>query len=56
MGQVLAAFGIDWRLLLINSINFGLLLLALWYFLYGPLMKMLEEAPQKSGPRRCRCR
>lgn len=47
MGQVLIAFGIDWRLLLINSINFGLLMLALWYFLYGPLMRMLEERRQK---------
>lgn len=47
MGQVLVTFGIDWRLLLINSINFGLLMLALWYFLYGPLTRMLEERRQK---------
>ncbi|HEY5383337.1 MAG TPA: F0F1 ATP synthase subunit B, partial [Candidatus Paceibacterota bacterium] len=47
MGQVFAAFGIDWRLLLIDSINFGLLLLALWYFLYAPLTKMLEVRRQK---------
>jgi F-type H+-transporting ATPase subunit b len=43
MEQVFAAFGIDWRLLVIDTINFGLLLLILWYFLYGPLMRLLEE-------------
>lgn len=43
MGQVFAAFGVDWRLLLINLINFGILLAALWYFLYGPLTKMLAS-------------
>jgi F-type H+-transporting ATPase subunit b len=43
MDQLFAAFGIDWRLLVVNLINFGLLLAALWYFLYGPLTKMLEE-------------
>lgn len=47
MSAVFAAFGVDWRLLLINSINFGILLLALWYFLYAPLTKMLEARRQK---------
>ncbi len=47
MSAVFAAFGIDWRLLLIDSINFGLLLLALWYFLYTPLLRVLEERRQK---------
>ena len=43
MSAVLTTFGVDWHLLLINAINFGLLLLVLWYFLYAPVMKMLEE-------------
>jgi len=43
MEQVLSAFGIDWRLLIFNSINFGLVLLALTYFLYKPLMRTLDE-------------
>ena len=43
MDQLFAAFGIDWRLLIINCINFGLLLAVLWYFLYGPLTRMLES-------------
>ncbi|MDO8518400.1 MAG: ATP synthase F0 subunit B [bacterium] len=47
MTQVFAAFGIDWRLLIINSVNFGLLMLALWYFLYGPLTKMLDTRREK---------
>jgi F-type H+-transporting ATPase subunit b len=47
MSAVFVAFGIDWRLLLIDSINFGLLMLALWYFLYGPLMRVLEARRQK---------
>ncbi|MEK7109506.1 MAG: F0F1 ATP synthase subunit B [Patescibacteria group bacterium] len=47
MQAIFSTFGIDWRLLIINMVNFGLLLLALWYFLYGPVMKMLEERRQK---------
>ena len=47
MSAVFAAFGIDWRLLLIDSINFGVLLLALWYFLYTPLLRVLETRRQK---------
>ncbi|MCX6820293.1 MAG: F0F1 ATP synthase subunit B [Candidatus Adlerbacteria bacterium] len=47
MSELFSAFGIDWRLLVINSVNFGLLLLALWYFLYGPLTKMMEARRQK---------
>jgi F-type H+-transporting ATPase subunit b len=43
MEQVLATFGINWKLLLINAANFGLLLFILWYFLYEPILKMLEE-------------
>ncbi len=43
MDAILHTFGIDWRLLLINAINFGLLLAALTYFLYTPVMNMLEE-------------
>ena len=47
MEQLLSTFGVDWRLLLINAINFGLLLTVLWYFLYGPLTRMLEERRAK---------
>ena len=47
MNALLAAFGIDWRLLLINLLNFGILLWVLWYFLYTPLTKMLESRRQR---------
>ena len=47
MSDLFAAFGIDWRLLLVNGVNFGLLLLGLWYFLYKPLTNMLEARRQK---------
>ncbi|MEK7612944.1 MAG: F0F1 ATP synthase subunit B [Patescibacteria group bacterium] len=43
MEAILTTFGVDWRLLLINAVNFGLLLAVLTYFLYGPVMRMLEE-------------
>lgn len=47
MNAILTTFGIDWHLLLINAINFGLLLAGLTYFLYKPLSKMLEERRMK---------
>lgn len=43
MGELFATFGLDWKLLVVQSINFGLLLLILWKFLYTPLVKMLDE-------------
>lgn len=43
MESILSTFGIDWRLLIINAINFGILLLGLGYFLYTPVMNMLEK-------------
>ena len=47
MEQVLHVFGIDWKLLLINAVNFGLLLAALTYFFYKPMMHLLNERRQK---------
>src|SRR4051812_1308119 len=47
MGQLLTTFGINWKLLLTQVINFGLLLLALRYFLYGPIMKIIDERKDK---------
>lgn len=43
MGEIAAVFGINWKLLLIQSINFGLLLLILWKFLYKPLVRMIAK-------------
>ena len=47
MSEIFAAFGINWELLLIQSFNFGLLLLVLWYFLYRPLLSMMEARQAK---------
>lgn len=43
MGQLFAAFGVDWKLLLIQAVNFGLLLSVLTYFLYKPVLRMIDE-------------
>lgn len=47
MSAIFSAFGIDWRLLLVDTINFAILLGVLWYFLYTPLTRMLEERRNK---------
>jgi F-type H+-transporting ATPase subunit b len=47
MAQIFTTFGVDWRLLIIDGINFALVLLVLWYFLYSPIMKILEERRTK---------
>jgi len=47
MAQLFAAFGLDWRLLVINLINFVALLAVLYYFLYGPITKMLATRREK---------
>lgn len=47
MNEILATFGIDWRLLLVQAVNFGILLAALWYLLYGPVMRTLRARQEK---------
>lgn len=46
MEAIIEVFGIDWRLLLIQAFNFGLLLLILWWFLYRPLARIVGERQQ----------
>ena len=43
MEQLIHAFGIDARLILIQVVNFGLLMAVLTYFLYKPVLKVLAE-------------
>lgn len=43
MDALFAAFGIDWHLLLIQAVNFGVLLLVLTYFLYKPILRIIDE-------------
>lgn len=47
MSDLLAAFGINYKLLLIQAVNFGLLLTVLTYFLYKPVMKIIDERQKK---------
>ena len=47
MDKLLDAFGIDWKLLLVQAVNFGILIVALWYFLYRPVLKVLGERQEK---------
>lgn len=47
MEQLIHAFGIDARLILIQVVNFGLLMAALTYFLYKPVLKVLKEREEK---------
>ena len=47
MSEIIDTFGVDVRLLVIQAINFGLLLTVLWYFLYRPLFRLLHERERK---------
>ena len=47
MSQLFAAFGLDIKLLLIQALNFAILLLVLWKFLYTPVLKMIDERREK---------
>lgn len=47
MSEILSTFGVDWRLIFIQAVNFGLLLLILWYFLYHPVLRMIEKRQGK---------
>lgn len=43
MDEVVRAFGLDWRLLTIQVVNFVLLLWVLQHFLYKPVLRMIEK-------------
>jgi len=47
MEQLFAAFGVNWKLLLIQMVNFGALLAVLSYFLYKPVMRIIDERREK---------
>lgn len=47
MGDLLEVFGINWKLLLVQAINFGVLLVILWKFLYTPVLKLIDERREK---------
>jgi len=47
MSDLLAVFGINWKLLIVQAINFGLLMVLLWYFLYTPVLRLIDERRKK---------
>ena len=47
MSELFAASGINWQLLIVQAINFGLLLFILWYFLYTPILKLIDDRQKK---------
>ncbi len=46
MEEIVKVFGIKWELVLIQAVNFGLLLLILWWFLYRPLVSIISKRQQ----------
>ncbi len=47
MDQLFAAFGVNWKLLIVQAVNFGLLLSLLTYLLYKPLLRIIDERREK---------
>ncbi|MFZ2831653.1 MAG: F0F1 ATP synthase subunit B [Minisyncoccia bacterium] len=47
MEQIISVFGINWKLLLIQGVNFGLLLAVLYKFLYKPVLHMVDTRRAK---------
>jgi len=47
MDQLISAFGIDVNLIIIQIVNFAILAGFLWYFLYEPVLKMLNTREEK---------
>ncbi len=43
MEQLISTFGIDWKVLIVQMINFGLLLIILRAFLYRPFVALIES-------------
>lgn len=47
MENIIATFGIDTRLIIIQIINFSIVMGLLWYFLYTPVLNLLQSREQK---------
>lgn len=43
MSEILGVFGIDWKILIVQIVNFTVLLLILWRILYRPLVGFIEK-------------
>ena len=47
MEEIIKAFGIDGRIIIIQIVNFTILMVALGYFLYNPILNLLREREEK---------
>ncbi len=47
MDQLINAFGIDLKLIVVQILNFVLMLVVLSYFLYKPILKLLKDRAEK---------
>jgi F-type H+-transporting ATPase subunit b len=47
MEEIIKAFGIDGRLIVIQIVNFAILMSVLGYFLYNPILRLLAEREEK---------
>lgn len=47
MSELIHQFGVDWRLVVAQAVNFGILFFLLQRFAYGPILRILEERRQK---------
>lgn len=47
MESILDAFGIDWKMLVAQLVNYGILIGALTWLLYRPVLRMLDERREK---------
>jgi F-type H+-transporting ATPase subunit b len=45
--ELLTKLGIDWRILIAQLINFGVLLAVLSYFVYKPVLKLIDDRREK---------
>jgi len=46
MDELVKTFHIDWKLLIAQIINFGIVLAVLWFFALKPLMKLMNKRSQ----------
>jgi F-type H+-transporting ATPase subunit b len=47
MESIITTFHLDWKLLIAQAINFGVVALVLWWFGFKPLAKLLEGRAEK---------
>jgi F-type H+-transporting ATPase subunit b len=47
MEELIHKLGIDWKILIAQMINFGLVVFVLWKFAYKPIIAMLEQRTAK---------